>query len=473
MIAAARIVLDVLFASLWQGALIAGCGAAMLAFSGRRFNAATRHIVLEIALAATVLIAVLTTFGNLTAHVFDRGEHALLPHASASAVPVNASSQEASAASRWDRAARRVEIALSDSVVMLLAGAWSVCAWTLVLRIGFCYLRLSRLVQRSTRIADRNGVRVYASSATRIPIAAGFLNPAIVVPHAVVAAGDEFECAILHELAHVRRGDAWSHACECIVHAFFFFNPAALWLLRAIALEREAACDDWAAHRSRDLDKYTLSLAALALQNARQDRQLVFYGAMGLGNALLQRVERLRDARRNASLSLSGWAIGGYSSAVAALALALLILAPAVAFAAATQVAIPPFIVEPLGMQEEVLPTSAQLADLRASLISSLGADSQVHSVRIGPRCDLESPSGCSAARTAAIRSDAPYIVQGYVTRHAAILWDVDFQIIDARTGRSSGLWATETLGDMDAVIHGMPQIAATVLRHINAIKGK
>jgi len=323
MIVVARGLLDVLFASLWQGATIALAVAAAFIVTGHRLNAATRCIVLQGALVAIALVAIATTLPNIMPNASIQGGHG---------VPVS-SAARIGAAVDLAAAARRIDVPLSDRAVLILTGAWIIGALTFTLRIGAGSLQLARLVRRSKRLADRGDVCVYASPDIGVPLAIGFAIPSVIVPTTLAAkAGEQFECIMLHELAHVRRGDAWLNACERALHALLFFNPAVMLVLRSIALEREAACDDWAVAQSRDLDTYTRSLASFAVWGIDAN-SVAACGASGFGRATLTRIRRLEDARRNGAIALSRYALGVFTLMLTVLALSFAAFAPAIAFA--------------------------------------------------------------------------------------------------------------------------------------------
>ena len=330
MIAVARDVLDVLVATLWQGALIAIAVAAILALAGRGLNAATRSIVWQTALAAIVIVPLVTTLPHVIAH--------------AAAVDVAAAAPFTQhGVARADDAAiagpRRIEVALSDRVAIVLGAAWIAGVLSFALRLAAGSLQLARLVRRSIRLADRGGVHLYASPDISVPLAYGLAAPSVVVPVALAAnAGEEFECIVLHELAHVRRRDAWSNACERVLQTFLFFNPAVVLVLRAIALERESACDDWAVAHSPDLDAYTRSLASFAVRGAGA-KSVAACGVTGFGGATVTRIRRLEDAHRNGAVTLSKFALGGFTIVLLFLTLTLVSFAPAIAFAPQTPAA--------------------------------------------------------------------------------------------------------------------------------------
>ncbi len=271
MIAVARVLLDVLFASLWQDALIAICIAAILFFWDRNLNAATRHVILQSALVAIVLVPLVTTLVNVMPHEIEVVGHGVTGHSPTSVVPADNSPTPG----------HRIDVVLSDRAVLMFIGAWVIGVFVLSLRVGLGSLQLQRLVRRSKRLADYHGVRLYASTDVVVPLAFGFATPSMMVPTALAAdPGEDGECVLLHELAHVRRHDAWANACERILHTLFFFNPAVSLMLRAIALEREAACDDWAVAHSQDIDTYTRSLAAFAVRGVNHNGTTAAFGAM-------------------------------------------------------------------------------------------------------------------------------------------------------------------------------------------------
>ena len=327
MIALARLLFDLLFASLWQGACIAAVVAILLAVAGRRNNAATRYLVLECALVAVAIVPVATTLPYLQTH--------------AASVTMSAKAAPVVSGGTLMRAlpSRRVDLILNDPAVLALTAAWLAGVIFFALRIGIGSLKLTRLVRRSELLTRRDGVPIRVSSDVALPLAVGFAAPSVIVPPALAAAaGVELECAVLHELAHVARSDAWANAMDRVLHAVLFFHPGALLLLRWIALEREAACDDVAVAQSRDIAGYARSLATIAIAAARV-RQPAAFGAVGFARSTVARIERLERSGRNGTTIISRFAFGGFVVVFAIIVLALQSFAPAVAFSAPTPIA--------------------------------------------------------------------------------------------------------------------------------------
>lgn len=326
---AARALLSLLLAALWQDVLVALVAYVLLALAGRRLNAATRYAVLQCALVAMVAVLLLTVFSHAAPHVPGSGIGTVPALGPAAHAAANAAS--GGALHRTD-----VSIASSDALVLAIAGGWLAGVLAFASRIVAGAWRLSRLAARSTRLADRGRARLLASPVVTMPLAFGLFVPTVVVPAELAErGGDDVECVILHELAHLRRGDAWANAWERLVQAVLFFDPAVWLVLRAIAFEREAACDDWAVAQSGDADGYARSLASFALRAANR-RTLVACNLAGFGRTIFARLRRLEDARRNGTVTVTvtRFALGGFTLVLVMLAVGIQLLAPPIALAA-------------------------------------------------------------------------------------------------------------------------------------------
>jgi TonB family protein len=76
---------------------------------------------------------------------------------------------------------------------------------------------------------------------------------------------DQLEALILHELAHVRRLDAFANLIQTVVETLLFYHPAIWWLSRRIRIEREHCCDDLAVAAVEDPALYVRALRTLDL----------------------------------------------------------------------------------------------------------------------------------------------------------------------------------------------------------------
>ncbi len=99
---------------------------------------------------------------------------------------------------------------------------------------------VARLEWWRSRMGVRRPVRLVLSDDVRTPFTLGSLRPIVVLPRSVARlSGSAFvDCAIGHEMAHVRRWDDLWLQCQSVITALYFFLPIA-WL--AARYMREAA----------------------------------------------------------------------------------------------------------------------------------------------------------------------------------------------------------------------------------------
>lgn len=112
------------------------------------------------------------------------------------------------------------------------------------------------LGRRVESLAQRIGLRrlpeVRVTEEPVSPFVTGLVRPVVVLPrealrHAAPAAADAM---ILHELAHLRRGDVLIRALENLLRTVFFFWPPLWWVCRQIERHGEMACDQLALRAS-------------------------------------------------------------------------------------------------------------------------------------------------------------------------------------------------------------------------------
>jgi beta-lactamase regulating signal transducer with metallopeptidase domain len=98
------------------------------------------------------------------------------------------------------------------------------------------------------RIGLRRAPPVRTSEDATTPFVAGFLRPVLVLPVSVLERTDarSREPLLLHELAHLRRGDLVTRSLQNAARLLFFFWPPVWWVCRAIERAAEIACDEWA-----------------------------------------------------------------------------------------------------------------------------------------------------------------------------------------------------------------------------------
>ena len=144
-----------------------------------------------------------------------------------------------------------------------------------------------RLNEWCAQLGVKDGVDVGISDQVSVPTVIGVLRPLIVVPEHVADHGSDadWDGILVHELAHVKRHDAYWNVLGMVVTTLYWFHPLVYWARRDLADTRECACDDWAVHTLGDLEGYATTLMEVT---ARTDRRLTH--ALGLDMARTSRV---------------------------------------------------------------------------------------------------------------------------------------------------------------------------------------
>jgi protocatechuate 3,4-dioxygenase beta subunit len=116
------------------------------------------------------------------------------------------------------------------------------------------------------RLGIKRPVALAVSGQVTVPIVIGWFRPMVILPGTLADRSDRavVEGVLLHELAHVRRGDyAWNLLLR-LTQALYWFHPLIWAAGRLVTVERERACDDFCIHGLGDRERYRATLLELA-----------------------------------------------------------------------------------------------------------------------------------------------------------------------------------------------------------------
>ncbi|HEY6194490.1 MAG TPA: M56 family metallopeptidase, partial [Candidatus Eisenbacteria bacterium] len=350
--------------AVWPGLLLKVtllfAAAALVAALCRRRAAATRHFVWLVALAGALALAALTPIAPRLEVVLPRPAG---PPRALAATPVPAAGswldRERTRAGSWEalndvgdaapkHAASRPaasgtsllaplrelwRLASGALLSLWLAGFLLVLAWSALGRLA-----LTGLVREAVPVEaaewrallagaseveiSRHGVRVAWSERVGAPLMWGWLRPVILLPReAREWPPGRRRDALLHELAHVTRGDYVAQTLATLACAVFWFHPLVWHAATRLRSECEHACDDVVLGAGTAAAEYATSL----LEVARSARALGGAGFVAVGMARRSHLEGrllavLDESRARASLSRRAFAAG--------LAIAALLLVP-------------------------------------------------------------------------------------------------------------------------------------------------
>jgi GWxTD domain-containing protein len=318
-----------LFHFLWQGALIA------LALAVGLYIFQPSSARLRYGLACAAMLSMLVSFGltlglawpHRAGTVSVRIQHAprlspLLPPSLPSGIE---SAPPATSRLQWI-----VSIWMLGVGLFALRSLMSWGAAQRLRRIGVCAAP-DCWQQRVRLLADRiqlsRPVVLLESCLTEVPAVVGFLRPAILAPVGLLAgfAPEQFECILIHELAHIRRYDYLVNLLQSLAEDLLFYHPAVWWVSGLIRAERENCCDDVVVAAKGDARGLAAALAAL--EHYRGNTREAALAANG--GHLMNRIRRLLEGRETRRATAAPVFFAGLLLASAALSMSTIQSQPA------------------------------------------------------------------------------------------------------------------------------------------------
>ena len=257
---------SILASAALKGSAILGA-AAVASWGLRRRSAAARHLIWTGAAAALLALPLLTlTLPALRLPAAPKGPMAVFQVFSSSATaPWGArGSSSAVVAAGVRGAARKLD------VPTLAVALWAAGASIGLLQMLFAFAALARL-RRTARafdasdLVDAPDADILESDRCGMPLTFGVLRPVVLLPADATDWNPErLRCVLLHELAHVRRGDVATHLLARTALALYWWNPLAWFAWREFLKERERATDDLVLHAGARASEYAGHLLEVA-----------------------------------------------------------------------------------------------------------------------------------------------------------------------------------------------------------------
>jgi uncharacterized protein YjbI with pentapeptide repeats/beta-lactamase regulating signal transducer with metallopeptidase domain len=353
----ARITVATLFNSLWEAAVLA-LAVSLILRVFPNLNATTRYAAWCVALVGSLLLPIATAIPQITVQ---RPAAAVPVHTSAH-MPASTAAQHppstaiakvaVTPAPSVFKLPDRLHFALPDYIALTLFGAWVVATLLLLVRLGVNLWRLEhlkrdalplpvdyreRLSQWAAAEKGEREVRLCICDRIEVPVAVGLFDSMILIPQHLLdsLSPEEIDQIMLHELGHLRRADDWTNGLQRVIQAFFFFNPAILYIAQQLDLEREVACDDWVLHQTKSVRPYATCLTKMAEVTAWPHSALAAPGVFVTRRGISVRIERLLRAGRNVRTSISFGPAGAVVAALVVMFFVLQTVAPSFAFTAA------------------------------------------------------------------------------------------------------------------------------------------
>jgi TonB family protein len=327
--------------SLYFGIALKGTAVLMaawlMALALRRRSAASRHLVWTACAAALVALPILSlalpqwrvAAGPLLAMTpsitFRANSTATEQHAGA---PGPASQSAASQPVKTSSA-----LPLRDPGTILLF-LWAAGTAAVLGQMAISYLRMHRTRRTSPPypspeicqtmagwLGIRQAVGVKELPAGSMPVTFGIWRSTLFLPaDAQSWSGERRRVVVLHELAHVLRGDAATHVLARVALAPFWWNPLAWSAWRQLLRESERAADDLVLTAGEPPTEYAGHLLDVARHMQSQSNSLCVTVAMARRSELEGRLLAILDSRVNRRAPRSAWAWAAAFTAMALVA---------------------------------------------------------------------------------------------------------------------------------------------------------
>jgi beta-lactamase regulating signal transducer with metallopeptidase domain len=124
----------------------------------------------------------------------------------------------------------------------------------------------ARCLELQRRLKLHRVVQYCESVQLKAPAVVGWFRPVVLLPVSALTglSTRQLEAVIAHELAHVKRLDAFVNLFQMAAETLLFYQPAVWWLSKRIRAERENCCDDVAISVGGNAVEYARALAAMA-----------------------------------------------------------------------------------------------------------------------------------------------------------------------------------------------------------------
>jgi HEAT repeat protein/beta-lactamase regulating signal transducer with metallopeptidase domain len=245
----------------------------------RRASAALRHLVWALAIGGVVALPVVAVLAP-TLHVLPAVPPAIAERSNAKVRADNVEIDESqeTAVPHSTPATAETEPGWTPDPATLLAVFWLVGSLALLLRFVAGVARVRQMVRRATPLDDpvwlavaarhrdaHAAVNLRLSDEVDMPFAAGLVTPTIVLPASSQEwSTDRREAVLLHELAHLSRGDLLMNALSHLARALYWFNPLAWYAAHRLRIEGERAADDTVLRRGTRASEYADHLLSIA-----------------------------------------------------------------------------------------------------------------------------------------------------------------------------------------------------------------
>lgn len=177
--------------------------------------------------------------------------------------------------------------------------------------------RLAALIRSATPVTQRELLQILEASSRRpirllwsrrilSPLSCGLWRPAIVLPRKLAAGFrlDDWEAVLLHEAAHIERGDLWIGVLQRLAAILYWWNLPLRSISARLEDLRESLCDAHVIARGIDRENYARLLVTVAESLTQPLPSAVAIGLARAGG-LTDRISRILQEDRAMAMRVS------------------------------------------------------------------------------------------------------------------------------------------------------------------------
>jgi beta-lactamase regulating signal transducer with metallopeptidase domain len=176
--------------------------------------------------------------------------------------------------------------------------------------------QLTAMLNRCRReLAITRTIQLRLSAGAPSPAACGLFKPTILMPALLPdkLSREKLRAVLIHELAHIKRGDLWINSTQTLLQIIYFYNPL-VWLANTIVRRvREQAVDEMVlvtlGEQPKDYSNTLIDVAEMAMFKTSLSLRLI--GVVESKRALHRRIRLMlnRPVPKNARLGIVGMAV--------------------------------------------------------------------------------------------------------------------------------------------------------------------
>ena len=165
---------------------------------------------------------------------------------------------------------------LTLSIVIWLIGS----VWRAAIAIN-TLIRTKQLVKSKLEViphlSNAAHTPIYSSALIASPLVIGLFRSKIILPQSIVTqlSDNQLMAIVLHEQAHIKRGDNCFALFQEVVAILFWWSPIVRFINQRIHFEREIACDLRAANQLNNNKQYAQSLLDCAKLMVNEQRSIL------------------------------------------------------------------------------------------------------------------------------------------------------------------------------------------------------